>query len=177
MSISAISDDYFDARAGVDDINATPTPFSGGSRVIQYGLLPPPAILSLSTASYGGGILIGLYLTITRGLPIRLIGFAGLLVSYGYTAPPLRWAYRGLGELAVGIGFGPLLVLGSYFVQTQSFSLEAFLGSIPVGLLVMLILYVNEIPDRTWDDEAGKKTLVARMREDSAVTGFWFQSE
>lgn len=82
-----------------------------------------------------------------------------------------------MGELAVGIGFGPLLVLGSYFVQTQSFSLEAFLGSIPVGLLVMLILYVNEIPDRTWDDEAGKKTLVARMREDSAVTGFWFQSE
>ncbi len=166
------ANDYFDARAGTDDINTTPTPFSGGSRVIQYGLLPPSAVLSLSTASYAGGIIIGLYLTIMRGLPVLLIGLAGLLVSYGYTAPPLKWAYRGLGVVAVGIGFGPLLVLGSYFVQTQSFSLEALLASIPVGMLVMLILYVNEVPDRTWDDEAGKKTLVALIREDSVVTGF-----
>ncbi len=166
------ANDYFDSRAGTDDINTTPTPFSGGSRIIQYGLLPPSAVLSLSTASYAGGILIGLYLTITRGLPVLLIGLVGLLISYGYTAPPLKWAYRGLGEVAVGIGFGPLLVLGAYFVQTQGFSLEALLGSIPVGMLVMLILYVNEVPDRTWDDEAGKKTLVALMREDSVVTGF-----
>ncbi|MGA3109637.1 MAG: prenyltransferase [Candidatus Bathyarchaeia archaeon] len=166
------ANDYFDSRAGTDDINTTPTPFSGGSRIIQYGLLPPSAVLSLSTASYAGGILIGLYLTITRGLPVLLIGLVGLLISYGYTAPPLKWAYRGLGEAAVSIGFGPLLVLGAYFVQTQGFSLEALLGSSPVGMLVMLILYVNEVPDRTWDDEAGKKTLVALMHEDSVVTGF-----
>jgi len=166
------ANDYFDGRAGVDELNTTPTPFSGGSRIIQYGLLPSHTVLSLSTASYAGGILIGLYLTLTRGLPILLIGLAGLVISYGYTAPPLKWAYRGLGELAVALGFGPVLVLGSYFVQTQSFSLEALLASVPVGMLVMLILYVNEIADRTWDDEAGKKTLVARISESSAVTGF-----
>jgi 1,4-dihydroxy-2-naphthoate octaprenyltransferase len=166
------ANDYFDGRAGVDELNTTPTPFSGGSRIIQYGLLPSRTVLSLSTASYAGGIIIGLYLTFTRGLPILFIGLAGLLISYGYTAPPLKWAYRGLGELAVGLGFGPVLVLGSYFVQTQSLSFEALIASIPVGTLVMLILYVNEIADRTWDDEAGKRTFVARISEGSAVTGF-----
>jgi 1,4-dihydroxy-2-naphthoate octaprenyltransferase len=84
----------------------------------------------------------------------------------------LKWAYRGIGELAVAVGFGPLLVLGSYFVQTQRFSLEAFFASLVPGLLIMLILYVNEIPDRTWDDEAGKKTLVARMKEESVTNGY-----
>jgi len=166
------ANDYFDAKTGADDVNTTPTPFSGGSRVIQYGLLPAPAVLSLSTAAYAVGGVIGLYLALTRGLPILLIGLLGLLVSYGYTAPPMKWVYRGVGELAVGVGFGPLLVLGSYFVQAQSFTLEAFLASLPVGMLVMLILYVNEIPDRTWDDEAGKKTFVARIREESVVTGY-----
>lgn len=166
------ANDYFDSRSGADDINTTPTPFSGGSCVIQYGLLPGPVVFSLSTAAYVGGCLIGLYLALTRGLPILLIGLLGLLTSYGYTAPPLKLVYRGLGELAVGTSFGPLLVLGSYFVQTRSFSLEAFLASLPVGLLVMLILYVNEIPDRTWDEEAGKKTLVAMMQEKSVVWGY-----
>jgi len=166
------ANDYFDSRSGADDINTTPTPFSGGSRVIQYGLLPAPAVFSISTASYIGGAAIGLYLASTRGLPILLIGLLGVVISYGYTAPPLKLAYRGLGELAVGTSFGPLLVMGSYFVQTQGFSFEAFLASIPVGLLVMLILYVNEIPDRTWDEEADKKTLVTMMKDAEIVGGF-----
>jgi len=84
----------------------------------------------------------------------------------------LKLAYRGLGELGVGLGFGPILVLGSYYVQTQSFSLEALFASIPLGLLVMLILYVNEIPDRNWDDEAGKRTLVARGKDNAIVRGY-----
>ena len=57
-------------------------------------------------------------------------------------------------------------------MQTQSFSIEAVLASIPLGLLVMLILYVNEIPDRTWDDEAGKRTFVARIKENAIVRGY-----
>jgi len=166
------ANDYYDSLLGADDINTTPTPFSGGSRVIQYGLLPSRMILSLSSSTYLAGTLIGLYLTFTRGLPILVIGLVGFLVSWGYTAPPLKLAYRGLGELAVAIGFGPLLVLGSYYVQTQSFSIEAVLASIPLGLLVMLILYVNEIPDRTWDDEAGKTTFVARIKENAIVRGY-----
>jgi len=166
------ANDYYDSRLGADEINTTPTPFSGGSRIIQYGLLPGRFVLSLSSSAYLAGTLIGLYLAFTRGLPVLVIGLIGFLVSWGYTAPPLKLAYRGLGELGVGLGFGPLLVLGSYYVQTQSISAEAVLVSIPLGLLVMLILYVNEIPDRTWDDEAGKRTFVARISEGAIVRGY-----
>ena len=166
------ANDYFDSKLGADDINTTPTPFSGGSRVIQYGLLQPSFVISLSAAASLGGSIIGIYLTLTRGLPIVMLGLLGLFLSYMYTAPPLKLVYRGFGELSVGAGFGPLLVLGSYFVQAQGFTVEALLASLPPGILIMLILYVNEIPDRTWDDEAGKRTLVARMREESAVLGY-----
>ena len=166
------ANDYYDSHLGADEINTTPTPFSGGSRIIQYGLLPGRFVLSLASATYMMGTFIGLYLALTRGIPVLVIGLIGFLVSWGYTAPPLKLAYRGLGELGVGLGFGPILVLGTYYVQAQSFSLEALLASIPLGLLVMLILYVNEIPDRTWDDEAGKKTLVARFKENAIVKGY-----
>lgn len=166
------ANDYFDSRSGADDINTTPTPFSGGSRIIQYGLLPPRAIFSISTSAYVAGCLIGLYLAYTRGILVLIIGLLGLLISYGYTAPPFKFAYRGVGELVVAVGFGPLLVLGSYFVQARALSLEAFLGSLPMGLLIMLILYVNEVPDRTWDEEANKKTLVSMMPEERVSTGY-----
>ncbi len=166
------ANDYFDHTSGADDFNTTPTPYSGGSRMIQYGFLSPSSVLSVSTAAYVGGAAIGLYLTASRGLPVLLIGLLGFFISLTYTAPPLRLGYKAVGEVAVAAGFGPLFVLGSYYVQTQSFALEPFLVSIPVGLLVMLILYVNEIPDRIWDDESGKRTLVARMKEDSLVPGY-----
>jgi len=166
------ANDYYDTHLGADGVNTTPTPFSGGSRIILYGLLPGRFVLSLASATYLLGAFIGFYLAFSRGLPVLVIGLVGFLISWGYTAPPLKLAYRGLGELGVGLGFGPILVLGSYYVQTQSFSLEALFASIPLGLLVMLILYVNEIPDRNWDDEAGKRTLVARGKDNAIVRGY-----
>ena len=86
------------------------------------------------------------------------------MVSIGYTAPPLKFVYRGLGEIAVAIGFGPLMLLGAYVVQTRgALSWEPFVASLPIALLVALILYVNEIPDRRGDARAGKRTLPVRL--------------
>jgi 1,4-dihydroxy-2-naphthoate octaprenyltransferase len=70
----------------------------------------------------------------------------------------------------VGIGFGPVIVLGSYFVQSQSFSAAALLASIPVWILIALILYANEIPDKPYDKAAGKKTIVVRLSDDNVLT-------
>ena len=72
--------------------------------------------------------------------------------------------YRGLGEVAVALGFGPLMLLGAYVVQTRgALAWEPFVASIPIALLVALILYVNEIPDRRGDAHAGKRTLPVRF--------------
>ena len=102
-----------------------------------------------------------------------MIGVAGFIISLGYTAPPLRLVYRGLGEVAVAVGFGPLMLLGAYVVQSSgALAWEPFVASLPIALLVALILYVNEIPDRRGDAHAGKRTLPVRFSRETVVRGY-----
>jgi 1,4-dihydroxy-2-naphthoate octaprenyltransferase len=169
-----VANDVFDTMSGADDANVTPTQFSGGSRVIQYGLVSLRQMATLSTVFYVLGGLIGLILLATHGsTALLVIGVVGFIVSLGYTAPPLKFVYRGLGEIAVALGFGPLMLLGAYVVQTGgALAWEPFVASIPVALLVALILYVNEIPDRRGDARAGKRTLPVRFSETAVIAGY-----
>ena len=169
-----VANDVFDTVQGADDANITPTQFSGGSRVIQYGLVSLRQMATLATVFYLLAGLVGLILLATHGSPALLvIGVVGFIVSLGYTAPPLKFVYRGLGEIAVAIGFGPLMLLGAYVVQTGgALAWEPFVASIPIALLVALILYVNEIPDRRGDARAGKRTLPVRFSETTVITGY-----
>ena len=169
-----VANDVFDTMSGADDANVTPTQFSGGSRVIQYGLVSLRQMATLSTIFYVIAGLIGLVLLATHGsTALLVIGVVGFIVSLGYTAPPLKFVYRGLGEFAVALGFGPLMLLGAYVVQTGgTVAWEPFVASIPVALLVALILYVNEIPDRRSDARAGKRTLPVRFSETTIITGY-----
>jgi len=165
-----VANDYFDTLLGADPANRRPTPFSGGSRSILYGLISMSGARALYTALFASGSAIGLYLALTRGLvPILGLTALGLFLAYFYTAPPLKLAYRGLGELAVGTGFGPVIVMGTYFVQKQAFSVDALVASIPIGILIMLILYVNEIPDAEFDAIAGKRHLLTRFTREQAL--------
>ena len=135
--------------------------FSGGSRVVHYGLLTLRQITLLSAAFYVVGIGIGLYLCATRGWISSGSAPAGALLSVFYTAPPLQLVHRGLGEIDVFLGFGPIMALGAYYVQAQEFDLEPLLASIPVGILIALVLYVNEVPDRPADAAAEARTAGA----------------
>ncbi len=168
------ANDVFDTMSGADDANVTPTQFSGGSRVIQYGLVSLRQMATLSTVFYVLAGVIGLILLATHGsTALLVIGVVGFIVSLGYTAPPLKFVYRGLGEIAVALGFGPLMLLGAYVVQTGgALAWEPFVASIPVALLVALILYVNEIPDRRGDARAGKRTLPVRFSETTVIAGY-----
>jgi len=168
-----VSNDVFDDLLGADRLNYTPTPYSGGSRVIQYGLLTRGEMATLSAALYGAGIVIGLVLVgWTQSVELLVIGGVGVLLGLGYTAPPLKLVYRGLGEIAVALGFGPVMLLGAYVVQTGHVAVEPIVASVPVAILVALILYVNEIPDRPADAAAGKRTLVVRWTPEMVRTGY-----
>ena len=169
-----VSNDVFDTMQGADDANVTPTQFSGGSRVLQYGLVTFRQMATLGAGLYAAGALVGLLLLAIRGsTELLAIGLIGFVVGIGYTAPPLKLVYRGLGEIAVAIGFGPLMLLGAYVVQTRgALSWEPFVVSIPVALLVALILYVNEIPDRRGDAHAGKRTLPVRFSRSAVIGGY-----
>ena len=168
-----VTNDIFDTLSGADEANVNPTQFSGGSRVLIYDLLTLRQLLTVALALFGGAAAIGLLLVwLTGSLTLLLIGIAGIAVGIAYTAPPLKLVYRGLGEIAVAIGFGPIMLLGAYVVQTGRLALEPFVVSITVGILVALILYVNEIPDRTGDAAAGKRTLPVRLRPDTIIGGY-----
>ena len=167
------ANDIFDTASGADAANVTPTQFSGGSRVIHYGLLTMRQMKLISAAFYAVGLGIGLYLAVARAFwPIVIIGAVGAFISYFYTAPPLRLVHRGLGEFAVFLGFGPVMVLGAYEVQARTFSWEALYASVPVGILVALILYVNEVPDRPGDAAAGKRTLPVRLGKGAVIAAY-----
>lgn len=154
--------DLFDWRSGTDQANNDYfLPFSGGSRSIELGLISERglAIVAWSAALVAvacGGALAAL------GTPwVLAVGAAGGLLGFFYTAPPLRLAARrGLGELAVTLAFGPLLVLGVFVAVTGKLDASAALAGLPVGLLTAMILLINEVPDAKSDAVTGKNHLV-----------------
>ena len=165
-----LSNDYFDHISGNDEANKTPTPFSGGSRVIQENLISPRQILTAAILFFVLGAAIGLYLNYSLpGNTILALGAAGILIGLFYTAPPLKIGYNGLGEIITGIGFGPLMVLGAYFVQAKSLPLEAYFVSIPIGILIALVLFINEFPDYEADKKTGKRTWVVLFGRKSSA--------
>ena len=164
--------DLFDDASGADEANVTPTPFSGGSRVIQYGLVSRRAVVVASVACYAAGIAIGLGLAVARGWGLLAIGAVGVVISLAYSAPPLKLVHRGLGEVTTAVGFGPVTALGTYYVCAQRFSAEALYASLPVALFIALILYVNEIPDRAGDAVVGKRTLPVRWPKERVIAGY-----
>jgi 1,4-dihydroxy-2-naphthoate octaprenyltransferase len=167
-----VANDVFDTTSGADAANVNPTQFSGGSRVVHYGLLSLRTIALMSLGFYAVGIAIGVVLGATRGWDLLWLGVAGALVSLFYTAPPLKLVHRGVGEIVVFLGFGPIMTLGAYFVQAQEYDWEPLLASLPVGILIALVLYVNEIPDRPADAAAGKRTLPVRLSKDAVVNAY-----
>jgi len=162
--------DYYDHKSKNDELNLYPTPFSGGSRVIQEGLISAENMFRSGLLLFGLGGAIGIYLnSISKGNVILILGLVGLLLGFFYSARPIRIGYRGFGELVVGFGFGPLVVGGSYYVQAQRLSIEPFLASIPITILILLVLYINEFPDYEADILANKRTWIVKLGKERAI--------
>jgi len=162
-----VINDYFDYKSGCDSINVDfVSPFSGGSRLLPEGLLKPSDVYKFAMFFFGVASLIGVFLAFERGWTILLFGVIGIVSGYFYVTHLSTWS---VGEFFVGLNFGPLMVLGSYYVQVQRLSLEPFIASIPVGLLIASVLWINEIPDYDADKHVGKKTLVVRLGREKAA--------
>jgi len=144
--------EYFDSRMGTD-------------RVFNPADLPPmtDAVLWLGIAAFAGALAVGVYLTALRGWPILAFALLGGAAAIFYVAPPIRWAYRGLGELVIALSYGPWMVLGSLYLHTRALSWGAFAASLVPGLLIMSLAVVNAIPDYHQDLLVGKRNLVVRL--------------
>jgi 1,4-dihydroxy-2-naphthoate polyprenyltransferase len=166
--------DYFDWKSGTDpENNDYFMPFSGGSRSIELGLISEKGLLVVGWTSLLIAFLTGLPILLLRGPALLLFGLAGALSAYYYTAPPLRLAARkGLGELVVGLNFGPLITAGTVFALTGSITWEAFFIGLPVGLLTTAILWINQFPDMASDAKTGKHNLVVVLGKEKARWGY-----
>jgi 1,4-dihydroxy-2-naphthoate polyprenyltransferase len=131
----------------------------GSSGVIFDNLLSSKQLCRAGYILLTLGTIVGIFLSYERGLFILVLGLVGAFGGYSYTGKPLSLKYRGLGAPTVFLLFGPLMVIGSYYVQMQRISAEAFFISIPIGLLTTAILHANDIRDILHDKESGIKTL------------------
>lgn len=165
-----IANDYFDHTSGNDWLNKNVTPFSGGSQLIQQGLLSPKSVLIAAWIALSTGALIGvIILMITKSVFILALGVAGLLGGYFYTALPLRLGYKGIGELVIGLLFGVLPVYGSYYLQTGTIDLIPLVPGIIIAMLIFLVILVNEFPDAAADRAVNKKTMVVMFGDKTSV--------
>lgn len=171
------ANDYFDWQSGTDQANTDyVVPFTGGSRSVELGLITPKRLravsMSLLLASAAVGALLMAFQPAAAG-DIALLGLIGALASYFYTAPPIRLAARkGLGELFVGLTFGPFLVLGVATVLRGELVWTDALYGLPTGILTAAILWMNQFPDIEGDRAAGKMNLVATLGWQKARGGY-----
>ncbi len=165
--------DYFDYRSGNDLINKEANrPFDGGAPFLVQGLLRPEAVYRFGLTFLFIGIAIGLFLTVKRGWLVLPLGLIGVFASYFYVEPRVKLAARGLGEILTGLCFGPLVVIGTYYVQAQQVSLTAFIAGIPVGILIANVLFINQFPDKEADQAVGKNHWVVRWGKKKAAKVF-----
>jgi 1,4-dihydroxy-2-naphthoate octaprenyltransferase len=167
-----VINDYHDAINGTDDLNTERIyPFTGGSRFIQNSVLSRGATARLGYALLGLSVGGGLLLTLQAGVGLLWIGLVGVLVGWAYSAPPLSLNSRGLGELAVAIGFASIVV-GADYVQRHAWDSTPFAAGISYGLFVTNLLFINQFPDRSADRAAGKLHWVARLEPTQARWGY-----
>ena len=159
------SGEVFDYDSGADLAVAPEdrSPFSGGKRVLVEGLLTRGQTWVIATLGYGAAVLCGLLVVVLREPAVLWLGLGGLALAYFYHAPPVALSYRGLGEAAVGLCYGPGVATGTFLVQRGEMAAVPVLVSLPLGLLVAAFLWVNEFPDYRADRSAGKRNLVVRI--------------
>jgi len=152
-----ITNEIYDVRKGIDSITSP-----RASHALLKGRLSEHEAFALAATAFAGSMAIGIWLVVERGWPVAVLGVLGLVGGLGYTAPPLEYKFHALGPPLVFLLMGPLMVVGSYYVSSGTFTWAALVASVPVGLLVTAILHGNEWRDVSEDARAGISTMSIR---------------
>ncbi|TCO66276.1 prenyltransferase [Caldanaerobacter subterraneus] len=163
--------EFIDYKSGVDTF-VTPdkrTPFSGGKKTIVEGKLTVEETVIIALVTILVACAIGLAIVIFREPRVFIVGLAGVLIAVFYSLPPFKLSYRGFGEIAVGITFGPLIVIGMYLVMTHHVSIDVLLVSLPIGFLITNVLWINQYPDYEADLKGHKYNLLVRIGKQKGV--------
>ncbi|MGD6817032.1 1,4-dihydroxy-2-naphthoate polyprenyltransferase [Metabacillus sp. 84] len=156
--------EYFDYKRGLDNENSVGI----GGAIVRNGV-KPKTVLTLAFIFFGISTLLGVYICLESSWWIAVIGTLCMIAGYLYTGGPLPIAYTPFGELTAGLFMGVVIILISFYIQTGTVSMNAFLISLPVSLLVGAILLSNNIRDLDGDKENGRKTLAILMGRKKAI--------
>jgi 1,4-dihydroxy-2-naphthoate octaprenyltransferase len=163
---SNLVNDFFDYRSGVDQ----PDNF-GAVNVLVRKLMSPMHVSIEAAGAFIIAAACGLYLTLQAGSaqwPLVVLIVFGALSAYFYTAPPFAFKNRGFGDLQVMLSFALLMVFGSFYVQAHALSWLPVIDALPIGLLVVDILHINNLRDLETDRAAGITTLAIALGERGA---------
>jgi len=152
-----VINDYYDTLYKIDQPDSPTAKYR--PQPILSGMLTPRQLLWEAVILFALTFTIGLTTAFIRSYHVLWIGIIGLLTSIYYTAGPVKFKYRALGEFAVFMMWGPLMVEGAYAVQRQALSVKALYISIPFGILVALVLFANNMRDIDHDSRQNVKTL------------------
>ncbi|MCK9274630.1 MAG: prenyltransferase [Syntrophales bacterium] len=159
--------DYYDVLHGIDTKEVGTAQYR--PHPLVEGKIKPQAVLIQAVILLMIALLIGIYLTFTRGWPVFFIGITGILAGIFYTAPPFNYKYKALGEFSAFIMWGPLMVEGACYVQRMSFTLDAFWVSLPQGALVALVLLANNIRDNVHDRNHTIRTVPVLAGKEKSI--------
>lgn len=163
-----VLNDYCDSMSGNDAANTERLhPFTGGSRMIQDGLLTERQTLAFGAALVLATILGGLGLMAVAGPGLLAFGIAGLFLGVAYSAPPFTLNARGWGEATICAAW-VIVVAGMDYVVRGHFDASPWIAAFGYALLVTNVLFINQFPDRRADEAAGKRHWVVRLGVDRA---------
>jgi len=157
-----MTNDWYDVKHGVD-ANAPTSEYR--PHPLLFGELDKKTYKRVIFSLYGIGLIISLYLTWLRGIPVLIFSALGVILGVFYTADPVKLKHHSVGEISVFLAYGPLMVGGAYYALTGTVSLDAMMASVPIGLLVALVLLANNIRDREFDASVGISTLTTNKEE------------
>jgi 1,4-dihydroxy-2-naphthoate octaprenyltransferase len=156
-----LATDFFDFTHGVQ-------PRETLSGVIQRGYISARSVHLAALAAFALGSICGLVIVAFTGWPVFLAGIVSVLGGYFYTAKPISYGRRGLGEILVFVFMGLIIVMGSYYVQVERLTWVAFYAALPVAILVANILHANNLRDIA-NDRARRKVTIATLLDRPAA--------
>ncbi len=151
------ANDYSDGVRGTDAVRVGPV------RLVASGLAPASAVKRAAFLSFAVAAVAGLFLALATSPYLIAVGAACVAAGWFYTGGPRPYGYAGLGEAFVFVFFGLVAVVGTAYVSLQKVSTLAIVAAVPVGLVAVALLVVNNLRDLDNDARAGKKTLAVRL--------------
>lgn len=151
--------DYFDFIHGVDRPEVATAAYR--PHPLVEGTMKPHQILIASLVLYALAVGIAIYLSLFRGWVVAVLAAIGGFISYFYTADPINFKGKALGEIVMFFGSGPVMVIGAYYVQAASLSRvwPVLLVSVPIGMWWSLVLVANNMKDIQTDQETPGRTI------------------